>query len=55
MLCVTTYLNQFHKEATERTMRKIEESKRLPMSSEGFAAYMKKNLGIARQMETNSK
>jgi len=50
-----TYLNQFHKEATERTMRKIEESKKSPMRPDDFAAYMKKNLGIARQMEACSK
>lgn len=55
MLCVMTYLNQFHKEATERTLRKIEESKKSPMNSKDFAAYMKKNLEIARQMETGSK
>ena len=27
-----TFLNQFHKEAMERTMRKIEESKKSPMN-----------------------
>lgn len=50
-----TYLNQFHKESTERTLRKIEASKKSPMSSEDFAAYMKKNLEIALQMEADSK
>ena len=29
-----TYLNQFHKEASERKMRKISESRKSPMSSE---------------------
>ena len=32
-----TFLNQFHKEAMERTMRKIEESKKSPMNSKDFA------------------
>ncbi len=49
------YLNQFHKEAMERTMRKIEESEKYPMSSSDFAAYMKRNLELAKQMETASK
>ena len=39
-----TFLNQFHKEAMERTMRKIEESKKSPMNSKDFADYMR--LGI---------
>lgn len=47
-----TYLNQFHKEAMERTMRKIDESERLPMSSKDFSAYMKRNFEVAKQMET---
>ena len=34
-----TFLNQFHKEAMERTMRKIEESKKSPMSSLGSTAF----------------
>ena len=50
-----TYLNQFHKESMERTMRKIEESKKSPMSSTDFAAYMKQNLETAKQMEAASK
>ena len=49
-----TFLNQFHKEAMERTMRKIEESKKSPMSSKDFADYMKRNLELAKQMEAAS-
>ena len=50
-----TYLNQFHKEAMERTMRKIEESKNSPMNSKDFADYMRKNLEKAKEMEVASK
>ena len=50
-----TFFNQFHKEATERTMRKIAESKKSPMNSIDFAAYMKKNLETAKRMEAASK
>ena len=46
-----TFLNQFHKEAMERTMRKIEESEKSPMSSKDFADYMRRNLEQAKQME----
>ena len=49
-----TFLNQFHKEAMERTMRKIEESKKSPMSSKDFADYMRRNLELAKQMEANN-
>ena len=49
------YLNQFHKEAMERTMRKIEESKKHPVSASDFAVYMKRNLAIALEMEKASK
>lgn len=45
-----TYLNQFHKEASERKMRKIEESMKSPMSSEDFAKYMKHNVEVASRM-----
>ena len=45
-----TYLNQFHKESMERTMRKIEESKKSPMNSHDFAAYMKHNFEMAKKM-----
>ena len=50
-----TFLNQFHKEAMERTMRKIEESKKSPMSSKDFAAYMRRNLELAKKIEATSK
>ncbi len=49
------YLNQFHKEAMERTKRKIEEYKKSPMNSKDFAEYMRKNLEMAKQMEATSK
>ncbi|MBQ8157831.1 MAG: hypothetical protein IJ081_02280 [Prevotella sp.] len=45
-----TYLNQFHKEATERKMRKIAASQQSPIPSKEFAQYMKRNLEIAKQM-----
>jgi hypothetical protein len=45
-----TYLNQFHKEATERKKKKIAESQQSPMSSKDFAQYMKRNLERAKQM-----
>ncbi len=45
-----TYLNQFHKEASERKMRKIEESKKSPMSSVDAANYMKQNFIRAASM-----
>ena len=45
-----TYLNQFHKEAMERTMKKIVESKKSPMSSKDFANYMKRNFEMAKNM-----
>ena len=32
-------------------MRKIEESEKSPMSSSDFAAYMKHNLQMAKEME----
>ena len=46
-----TYLNQFHKESMERTMRKIRESEKSPVNSSDFAAYMKRNLEMAKEME----
>ena len=45
-----TFLNQFHKEVTERKMRKIAESKQSPMNSDDAANYMKRNLEIASRM-----
>ena len=44
------YLNQFHKEAVERKVRKIAESKKSPMSSIAATAYMKKNFEKAKTM-----
>ena len=49
------YLNQFHKEAMERTMKKIAEFKKSPMNPIDFADYMKTNLETAKQMELASK
>ena len=50
-----TYLNQFHKEAMERTMKKIVEFKKSPMNSKDFADYMRRNLETAKVMEAASK
>ena len=44
------YLNQFHKEAVERKMRKIAESKKSPMNSIAAAAYKKKHFENAKTM-----
>ena len=43
-------LNQFHKEAMERTMKKIVEFKKSPMNSKDFADYMRRNLETAKNM-----
>ena len=45
-----TYLNQFHKEASERKMLKISELRKSPMSSEDAVRYMKRNLELAKNM-----
>ena len=45
-----TYLNQFHEEAMERTMKKIVEFKKSPMNSKDFADYMKRNFEMAKNM-----
>ena len=45
-----TYLNQFHKEAVERKLRKIEDSMKSPMDSVEAANYMKRNFEIAKAM-----
>ena len=45
-----TYFNQFHKEASERKMRKIAEWEQSPMNSSDFANYMKRNVEIASKM-----
>ena len=50
-----TFLNQFHKEATERKLRKIAESLKSPMNSIDAANYMKRNFEMAKQMEASSK
>ena len=41
------YLNQFHKEAVERKIRKITELRKSPMNPEDAANYMKRNLELA--------
>ena len=45
-----TFFNQFHKEATERKMRKIAESKLSPTNSADAVNYMKRNVEIASRM-----
>ena len=45
-----TYLNQFHKEAVERKLRKIAESMKSPMNSFDAANYMKRNFEMAKGM-----
>ncbi|WP_255402159.1 hypothetical protein [Prevotella sp. tc2-28] len=45
-----TFLNQFHKEVTERKMRKIAESQQSPMNSVDAANYMKRNMEMASHM-----
>ena len=45
-----TYLNRFHKEAAERKMKKISESRKSPMNSQDAANYMKRNLELAKAM-----
>ena len=45
-----TFFNQFHKEVTERKMRKIAESKQSPMNSNDAANYMKRNVELAKKM-----
>ena len=45
-----TFLNQFHKEAMERKLHKIEESMKSPMNSVDAANYMKRNLEMAKAM-----
>ena len=45
------YLNQFHKEAMERTMKKITEAKKNPMDPVEAAKYMWRNFEMAKKME----
>ena len=40
------YLNQFHKEAMERTMKKIAESKKNSVSQGSYGAYDEENRRI---------
>ena len=42
-----TYLNQFHKEASERKMRKIAEWEKTPLSAEEMVRYMFRNYEMA--------
>lgn len=50
MLCVMTYLNQFHREATERKLKKIVELQKSPMNSVEAANYMKRIFKMAKAM-----
>lgn len=45
------YLNQFHKESTERMLRKLEEWKKSPTSSMEAAQTMKRNMAQGIRME----
>ena len=45
-----TYFNQFHKEAVERKLQKIEESMKSPMNSLDAANYMKHNFEMGKNM-----
>lgn len=45
------YLNQFHKESTERMLRKLEEWKKSPTSSLEAAQTMKRNMAQGLRME----
>ena len=49
-----TFLNKFHKEVTERKIRKIIASQKSPMSPIEGANYMKRNFEMAKKMERNS-
>ncbi len=45
------YLNQFHKESTERMLRKLEEWKKSPTSSMEAAEIMEQNMAEGIRME----
>ena len=45
------YLNQFHKESSERKLKKIAESQKHPMSPEEIMAYLWSNFERAKRME----
>ena len=45
------YLNQFHKESSERKLKKIAESQKHPMTPEEISAYLWSNFEKAKCME----
>jgi hypothetical protein len=45
-----TFLNNFHKEAVMRKLRKIAESMKFPMNSADAANYMMRNFEAAKKM-----
>ena len=45
------YLNQYHKESTERMLRKMEEWKKSSTSSSEAAARMKENFALGLRIE----
>lgn len=45
------YLNQFHKESSERKLKKIAESQKHPMSPGEIMAYLWSNFERAKRME----
>ena len=47
------YLNQFHKESTERKLKKIAESWKSPLNSIDAAACMMANFEKTKQIEDN--
>lgn len=48
------YLNQFHKEAMERTMKKIAEASKNPMDPVEAAKYMWRNFELAKKWRSNN-
>ena len=45
-----TYLNQYHKESTERKLKKIAEWKKSPMNSSEAVNYVIRNFEMAKNM-----
>lgn len=45
-----TFINTFHKEATQRKMLKIAESQKSPISCSDFVKYMETNIEIAKRI-----
>ena len=45
------YLNQFHKESTERKLKKIAESMKSPMNLADVVAYVNANFEKAKSMQ----